>query len=283
MVNKQQLAAMGEHMREMEECKKGFKMPDADGWIEWRGGIKSPVGNGVLVDVRLRSGLCYEAKLLDDASWSATWGDANITAYRLHKQEQVEAVEYNYPGAVYTGPVQSAPQFCESVVRSIPDPGSIDGLCSKVTSENKHQHVDAKPTIEQLAADYRNKLDYANRKQDEANKANMESDAALVQLEDAIAEIGFAITPLAATEKEPELVITDWQDLRVGDEIEVFNFECPWNKSSRKQELMSGPCIVMRVDGENVLIELKNNLPTKGPHWNATGIDACDFKFIRRP
>ena len=141
----------------------------------------------------------------------------------------------------------------------------------------------SKPTIEQLAADYRNKLDYANRKQDEANKANMESDAALSQLEDAIAAIGFAITPLGAPEKEPEPVITDWQDLRVGDEIEVFNFECPWNKSSRKQELMSGPCIVMRVDGENVLIELKNNLPTKGPHWNATGIDACDFKFIRRP
>ena len=160
---------------------------------------------------------------------------------------------------------------------------ALDGLCSKVTSENKHEHIDAKPTIEQLAADYRNKLDYANRKQDEANKANMESDAALSQLEDAIAEIGFAITPLAATEKEPELVITDWQDLRVGDEIEVFNFECPWNKSSRKQELMSGPCIVMQVEGGNVHIELKKNLPTNGPHWNATGIDACDFKFIRRP
>ena len=30
MVDKQQLAAMGEHMREMEECKTGFKVPD--GW-----------------------------------------------------------------------------------------------------------------------------------------------------------------------------------------------------------------------------------------------------------
>ena len=78
---------------------------------------------------------------------------------------------------------------------------------------------EAKPTIEQLASDYRNKLDYANRKQDEADKANMESDAALAQLEDAIAEIGFAITPLVATEKESELVITDWCQWRVGDVV----------------------------------------------------------------
>lgn len=30
MNDKQQLAAMGEHMREMEECKQEFKVPD--GW-----------------------------------------------------------------------------------------------------------------------------------------------------------------------------------------------------------------------------------------------------------
>ena len=30
MVDKQQLAAMGEHMREMEECNPEFKVPD--GW-----------------------------------------------------------------------------------------------------------------------------------------------------------------------------------------------------------------------------------------------------------
>ena len=30
MVDKQQLAAMGEHMRDIEECKPEFKVPD--GW-----------------------------------------------------------------------------------------------------------------------------------------------------------------------------------------------------------------------------------------------------------
>ena len=263
MVDKQQLAAMGEHMPEMEECNTGFKVPDADGWIEWKGG-ECPVDGDV--NVKFWSGTIKENPIsARELYWEHDGDISDIIAYRLHNTEQAK------------------PEFCNSVMRSIPEPESIDGLCSEVTSENKHQHVDAKPTIEQLAADYRNKLDYANRKQDEADKANMESDAALAQLEDAIAAIGFAITPLGAPEKEPEPVITDWQDLRVGDEIEVFNFECPWNKSSRKQELMSGPCIVMRVEDENVLIELKNNLPTKGPHWNATGIDACDFKFIRRP
>lgn len=30
MIDKQQLSAMGEHMREMDECKQEFKVPD--GW-----------------------------------------------------------------------------------------------------------------------------------------------------------------------------------------------------------------------------------------------------------
>ena len=248
MVDKQQLAAMGEHMREMEVCKPEFKVPDADGWIEWRGG-ECPVDGDV--NVKFWSGTIKETPISAHKLYWGHDGDiSDIIAYRLHKQAK--------------------PEFCESVMRTIPEPGSIDGLCAKVT-------------IEQLASDYRNKLDYANRKQDEADKASMESDAALSQLEDAIAAIGFVITPLAPTEKEPELVITDWRDLQVGDEVEVFNFECPESESRRKQELMSGPCVVMQAEGGNVHIELKKNLPTKGSHWNATGVDACEFKFIRRP
>ena len=206
-------------------------------------GGKCPVDKDARIDIRMTGGKTYYDT---DTHWGWNADSFKITHYRLHRKEK------------------SKSEFCESVMRTIPD-------------------LEAKPTIEQLAADYRNKPDYANRKQDEADKANMESDAALAQLEDAIAEIGFAITPLAATEKETELVITDWRDLRVGDEIEVFNFEWPERESRRKQELMSGPCVVMQADGGNVRIELKKNLPTKGSHWNATGVDACEFKFIRRP
>jgi len=178
-----------------EEYYQAYPKAD-DGWIEWNGFHIAPVKNGVEADIKFRDG--EVATVFNPAfmRWSHHDSPSDIMAYRLHKPEV-------------------KPEFCESVTRSIPEPESIDGLCAKVTEENKHQHVDAKPTIEQLAADYRNAKDYADRKQDEADKANMESDAALSQLEDAIAAIGFVITPLAATEKEPELVITDWRDLRV--------------------------------------------------------------------
>lgn len=91
------------------------------------------------------------------------------------------------------------PKFCESVMRSIPEP---------------------KPTIEQLAADYRNAKDYAERKQEEADAANADADAKLKALELAGEAIGLLVSPI--TEKqEPELVITDWRQLRYGDFIWV--------------------------------------------------------------
>ena len=128
-----------------------------------------------------------------------------------------------------------------------PDVDATDKLSSEAVSAAKIalmsdsiEELVRKPTIEQLAADYRNKLDCANRKQDEADKANMESDAALAQLEDAIAEIGFAITPLAATEKEPELSITNWRDLRVGDVI--------WIGDREGNKDFKGECTILELD-----------------------------------
>lgn len=130
--------------------------------------------------------------------------DVRIIAYRLHKQE-------------------AKPEFCESVTRSIPEPESIDGLCAKVTEENKHQHVDAKPTIDQLAQDYRNKIDLSNRKQQEADDAKAAADAALVELERAGEALGLLIG-IAKPGREPGFVITDWRDLQVNDV--VFVGEC---------------------------------------------------------
>lgn len=171
-----------------------YPAPDADGWVEWKGG-ECPVDVGTIVDVKHRDGdigiRCHAGMSSSEPDgeghataedWSHLYEGGDIIAYRLHKSERAN------------------PKSCKPVTRSIPE-------------------VEAKPTLEQLAADYRSKLDYANRKQDEADKANMDSDAALSQLEDAIAAIGFVITPLAATEKEPELVITDWRQWRVGDVV----------------------------------------------------------------
>jgi len=216
--------------------------PDADGWIEWNGG-ECPVGGGVVVDLKWSDGFERKAAKPEAFRWQHLDSRDNIIAYRLHKPNLAET------------------EFCESVMRSIPEPSP-------------------KPTIEQMAADYRNLLDFAQRKLVEANDAKADSEAKLAELVAAGKVLGLVLSVAAP---EPELVITDWRDLQVGDEIEVFNFECPEDESRRKQELMSGPCIVMQTEGGNVRIELKDNLPKRCPYWNATGVDACDFKFIRHP
>lgn len=137
------------------------------------------------------------------------------------------------------------PEFCESVMRTIPEP-------------------EAKPTIEQLASDYRNKLDYADRKQQEADDAKADANEALRKLEIAGEAIGLLVSPI--TEKqEPELVITDWRDLQAGDVISVSGKW--WEPDSEYT--------VDENDGSR-------DAPIRvGGYWALIG--ECSFKFIRRP
>ena len=111
---------------------------------------------------------------------------------------------------LYPAP-DAKPRFCESVMRSIPEP-------------------EAKPTIEQLAADYRNAKDYAERKQQEADTAKADAEAKLKALELAGEALGLLVSPINE-KQQPELVITDWRDLRVGDRIWVgdsgYDNNCP--------------------------------------------------------
>ena len=212
--------------------------PKADGWIEWNGG-ECPVYGELVVYVNYRDGgKTPKPVKAGSQRWNHSGLGGDIMSYSLHKPD----VE---------------PEFCESVTRSIPEPES-------------------KSTIEQLAANYRNKLDYANRKQDEADKANMESDAALAQLKDAIAEIGFAITPLAATEKEPELVITDWRDLRVGDVIELTGSKNPCWKEHFRSEMTVREVYQDRGDNDDQV-----DLIGESGCWSLGG--NTTWRFIRRP
>lgn len=132
----------------------------------------------------------YGAKLFSAAANSLRWSKrglgGDIIAYRLRKPEV-------------------KPEFCESVMRSIPEP-------------------EEKPTIEQLAQDYRNKLDFANSKQKEADDAKVAADAALGELERAGEALGLLIG-IAKPDREPELVITDWRDLQVNDVIFVGEYD----------------------------------------------------------
>lgn len=164
-----------------EEYYQAYPKADEDGWIEWSGG-ECPVSEFEAVQVKYKiddgSGMCGTDAgelhwLHEDAGW-------DIIAYRLHKPDV-------------------KPEFCESVMRSIPEP-------------------EAKQTIEQLAADYRNAKDYADSKQQEADEANAAADAALGELERAGEALGLLI---GIAKPEPELVITDWRDLKVGDVVEI--------------------------------------------------------------
>ena len=149
-----------------EEYYQAYPKADADEWIEWKGGMKSPVESGVPVDVKTKDGYVHYDQLLGDACWRDHWGDASIIAYRLHKPEQ------------------SKPEFCESVMRSIPEPDE--------------QVWTNPPTIEQLAADYRNAKEYADRKQQEADDAKADAVSKLKSLELAGEANGLLVSPIAA-------------------------------------------------------------------------------------
>ena len=207
--------------------------PDADGWTEWKGGAANPVEFGVLVDVKLANGeVLNRVSANSGAEWRHCWGDTNIIAYRLHKPEQAK------------------PELCESVVRSIPEPDE--------------QVWTNPPSIEQMAADYHNAKDYADRKQQEADDAKADEDEALRKLELAGEALGLLVSP--TTEKqEQELVITDWRDLQAGDVISV----------SGKWWVPDSEYTVDKNDGSR-------DAPIRvGGYWAFIG--ECSFKFIRRP
>jgi hypothetical protein len=138
-----------------------------------------------------------------------------------------------------------------------------DGYGEPVDSEFTPKPA-AKPTIEQLAADYRNKLDYANRKQQEADDAKMAIDAALGELVAAGKAIDLVI---GIAKQELELVITDWRDLRIGDGIMCIGDT--WDPSC-----------------ENKQRTVKN---IERPNYHGPlciEVDSCwggDFRFIGRP
>ena len=130
--------------------------------------------------------------------------------------------------------------------------------------------VEAKPTIEQLAADYRNSKNYAERKQQEADAAKADAEAKLAELVAAGEALGLALSVVGA-ESKPELAIIDWRDLQVDDLI--------WYAGD--DELSYGEYRVMGIenpDYEGYRTVLVNG--GNGGHW----IDIrAGWGFIRRP
>lgn len=150
---------------------------DADGWIDWKGG-ECPVDEGDHVDFVGRNyyGSNRLAGVLD---WE------NITQYRLLQPAPAEKLS---PEAVVNAP----------------PPETINCRC----------YLGApKRSIEQLAADYRNAKDFANRKRQEADDTKEAADAKLVLLVEAGKALGLDVSPIRATQVEASLATykgDDW-------------------------------------------------------------------------
>lgn len=131
-----------------------------------------------------------------------------------------------------------------------------------VAETEPEQVAEAKPTIEQLAADYRNLKGYADRKQQEADAAKDNAESKLAELIAAGKELNLVIS---VAEEDPELVIAELTDLKIGDEVDA---------TYRGIERVVGR--VMNIDFGD-----KNQ-----PVFVSDGersIWATEWKFIRRP
>lgn len=248
-----------------EEYYQAYPKVDADGWIEWKGG-ECPVGKNERVDYKLLSGSVVTiGEIAGYLKWSHEFSTANIIAYRPHKPEV-------------------KPEFCESVMRSIPEPEVDDvelRLAKDLELVNASAHRllsdkykfngdevmgERKPTIEQMARDYRNKLDYANRKQQEADDAKSDADAALGELERAGDALGLLI---GIAKSEPGLEITKRHQLKLGDVIWIGKSKFQLDE----ERLPSGEYVVVKLG----TIGLLHNEKTFYPDFSAR-----DWKFIRR-
>ena len=222
-----------------------YPTPDADGWIER---IKSAqqVDGFSVVDVRFRDGVTAfgPAHVFD---WSVDGGEDDIISYRLHKPEQ------------------SKPEFCESVMRSIPGLG-INSKNIDINQVDDINAVESKPTIEQLAADYRNAKDYAERKQQEADDAKADVGAKLKALKLAGKEHGLLVSPITAKQDpEPELVIK----VQVGDEVECIKS----NVTPDNFRGMVGTVLKIDCSSTPYLVDFGRHIKI----W------CYEVKFIRRP
>ena len=140
-----------------------------------------------------------------------------------------------------------------------------------MTEENRHEQVWTNPpSIEQRAADYRNAKDYADRKQQEADAAKADAEAKRAELVAAGTALGLVLSVAGA---EPELVITDWRDLQLGDVIEYVDGDI-------KDKIgMTGPVVELAKDdsdGMPVLLKCDNGRRNGCLGWPRK------WRFIRR-
>ena len=112
----------------------------------------------------------------DGAEFYCQDGDGEIFPYENRPTLPSRGRVWHYGGVISDG----------SIMRETP----IKNWHQTILSRDEYFHLypapepvgEAKPSIEQLAADYRNRKDYADRKQQEADDAKADADAKLAEL-----------------------------------------------------------------------------------------------------
>ena len=214
MNDKQQLSAIGEHMREMEECKQ--KKHSYAQVMTWAGDYEKIGGHGLIVEM--------------------------LKSYAGMLGSSKRKPEFKVPDA--------KPRFCESVMRSIPEP-------------------EAKPSIEQLMQTYTDRAHSVQLANEHLATCTEQANEAKEALSVACRVVGFDISPITA-KQEPELVITNRSQLELGDVI--------WLSDSTVKEnnelTPSGEYTVVKVG----VIGVESDGQTIYPDFSTRG-----WRFIRRP
>lgn len=215
-----------------------YPAPDADGWIEWKGG-ECPVGKDSRIDVKFSD---RDELFGVDSDWD--WGEdvdgCNIIAYRLHKSESVKSTAVG------------------------------DGETNLATNEEL-EAMKYRPSIEQLMQIHCDRAHALSEKKAELIVAERQESEALDALKAACKEAGFDISPVGRIQEkqEPELVITDWRDLQVGDEVELISFQ---GGSARVGEI-----------GKISKFFGNGDFQVDFPSQSGYSVDHSHIKFIRRP
>ena len=217
----------------------------------WRDGAEWAAQDSSTDDFPLR--VCFYANRPVIQKGESRWVDGNCrmivgSVYASHQIKNWHQTILSRDEYFYLHPAPDAKhEFCESVMRSIPEPSD-------------------KPTIEQLAADYRNRKDYADRKRQEADAAKDDADEALRKLELAGEEIGLIVTPITANQ-ESELAI----EVKVGDEVECVE------PNTRRDKYIGMIGILIEID------ERDQHTPYLVDFGERAEIWCHEVKFIRRP
>lgn len=149
-------------------------MADADGWIEWKGG-ECPIYGDLVVSIKVRGEDGSARGIASHWGWGHTGDGSDIIAYRLHK------------------PVDKSTAVGEDET-NLAAKEELEALERSESPEQRAKLAEIyKPSIEQLAADYRNAKDYAERKQQEAYEAKAAADAAFCDLARAGEDLGLVI------------------------------------------------------------------------------------------